>query len=195
MSLDCRRKSRSPARRRKQNSLIVNAQAGNDTINASGLSAATSGSQSTAEPAMIPFSEVPVMTSLIGGDGNDSVDGNQGSDTALLGNGNDVFQWDPGDGSDVVEGQAGTDTLLFNGSKYRRGQLDISANGSRVGACRECRQRCDGPQQHRAYPAQRPRRSRTTSLSTTSAGPARRRLPSICRRRRGLGRVTARPTP
>ena len=41
---------------------------------------------------------------------------NQGSDTALLGDGNDMFQWDPGDGSDMVEGQAGTDTLLFNGA-------------------------------------------------------------------------------
>jgi Ca2+-binding RTX toxin-like protein len=44
------------------------------------------------------------------------VDGNQGNDTALLGAGNDVFQWDPGDGSDVIEGQPGTDTMLFNGS-------------------------------------------------------------------------------
>ena len=53
---------------------------------------------------------------LLGGDGNDFIDGQQGNDVAFLGAGNDVFQWDPGDGSDTVEGQAGTDTMLFNGS-------------------------------------------------------------------------------
>ena len=45
----------------------------------------------------------------------------------LLGDGDDVFQWDPGDGSDTIEGQAGTDTLMFNGT--RRENIDISANG------------------------------------------------------------------
>src|SRR5919197_754889 len=45
---------------------------------------------------------------LLGGDGNDFIDGNQGNDVALLGTGNDTFQWDPGDGNDAVEGQAGT---------------------------------------------------------------------------------------
>jgi hypothetical protein len=68
---------------------------------------------------------------LIGGDDNDFVDGNQGNDLALLGDGDDVFQWDPGDGSDTVEGQAGTDTLIFNGSAV--GEIfDLSANGARV---------------------------------------------------------------
>ena len=32
---------------------------------------------------------------LSGGDGNDTVDGQQGSDVALLGKGDDTFQWDP----------------------------------------------------------------------------------------------------
>src|SRR6266511_3107219 len=53
---------------------------------------------------------------LTGGTGNDFIDGNQGNDTALLGAGDDVFQWDPGDGNDTVEGGDGTDTMLFNGS-------------------------------------------------------------------------------
>ena len=35
---------------------------------------------------------------------------------AFLGAGDDTFVWNPGDGSDTVEGQDGTDTLLFNGS-------------------------------------------------------------------------------
>jgi Ca2+-binding RTX toxin-like protein len=68
---------------------------------------------------------------LLGGDGDDFVDGQQGNDTALLGAGNDVFQWDPGDGSDAVEGQDGTDTMRFNGSNISE-IFDASANGQRV---------------------------------------------------------------
>jgi len=68
---------------------------------------------------------------LIGGDGNDFIDGNRGNDVALLGAGDDVFQWDPGDGSDVVEGQTGLDSLLFNGANINE-TIDISANGSRL---------------------------------------------------------------
>src|SRR5215204_6540153 len=68
---------------------------------------------------------------LLGGDGNDFVDGNQGNDTALLGAGEDTFQWDPGDGSDVIEGGDGTDTLLFNGANIAE-NFNISTNGQRV---------------------------------------------------------------
>jgi Ca2+-binding RTX toxin-like protein len=68
---------------------------------------------------------------LLGGDGNDFADGQQGNDVALLGAGDDTFQWDPGDGSDVVEGQAGTDAMAFNGSNAGE-NMDVSANGQRV---------------------------------------------------------------
>ena len=68
---------------------------------------------------------------LLGGDGNDFIDGNQGDDVAFLGAGDDIFQWDPGDGSDTVEGQDGADTLLFNGANIAE-NIDISANGGRV---------------------------------------------------------------
>jgi Ca2+-binding RTX toxin-like protein len=68
---------------------------------------------------------------LAGGAGNDFADGNQGADTAVLGDGNDVFQWDPGDGSDVVEGQTGADTMLFNGSDGAE-IFNLSANGTRA---------------------------------------------------------------
>jgi Ca2+-binding RTX toxin-like protein len=68
---------------------------------------------------------------LIGGDGNDFIDGNQGNDTALMGAGDDVFQWDPGDGSDTAEGQDGTDKLMFFGANIAE-RFDFSANGSRV---------------------------------------------------------------
>ena len=66
-----------------------------------------------------------------GGDGNDFIDGNRGNDVALLGAGDDVFQWDPGDGSDTAEGQDGTDLLRFNGNGSPE-NIDISANGGRV---------------------------------------------------------------
>jgi Ca2+-binding RTX toxin-like protein len=67
---------------------------------------------------------------LLGGSGNDVVDGNIGADTAQLGTGADRFQWDPGDGSDVVEGEGGNDVLDFNGSNIGE-NIDVSANGSR----------------------------------------------------------------
>jgi Ca2+-binding RTX toxin-like protein len=67
---------------------------------------------------------------LLGGSGNDVVDGNIGADTAQLGTGADRFQWDPGDGSDVIEGEGGSDVLDFNGSNIGE-NIDVSANGSR----------------------------------------------------------------
>jgi len=68
---------------------------------------------------------------LLGGDGNDMLDGFRGNDLALLGAGDDRFEWDPGDGSDVVEGQDGTDTMSFIGANIAE-QIDVSANGNRV---------------------------------------------------------------
>ena len=88
-------------------------------------------SRSTAAPATTRSSAATAPTRSVGGGGNDFVDGNQGADTALLGGGNDTFQWDPGDGSDTVEGQAGTDVLQFNGSNIGE-SIDVSANGGRV---------------------------------------------------------------
>jgi Ca2+-binding RTX toxin-like protein len=68
---------------------------------------------------------------LLGGAGNDILDGNQGVDQALMGAGDDRFQWDPGDGNDTVEGQDGRDLLDFFGSSI--GELiEVSANGERV---------------------------------------------------------------
>ena len=67
----------------------------------------------------------------MGGNGNDTIDGNRGNDVAFGGAGNDTFVWDPGDGSDTLEGQTGTDALNFNGSNAAE-KIDVSANGSRV---------------------------------------------------------------
>ena len=71
------------------------------------------------------------MDILLGGDGNDFVDGQQGNDTAFLGAGDDTFQWDPGDGSDTIEGQDGRDAMTFNGSATNE-RMEVSANGGRV---------------------------------------------------------------
>ena len=85
--------------------------------------------RSTARPEATPSAEAP-EPSLIGGDGNDAIDGNGGADTGLLGAGDDSFVWDPGDGSDVVEGQDGTDDALQRRSGAE--QVDLSANGNRL---------------------------------------------------------------
>jgi Ca2+-binding RTX toxin-like protein len=73
---------------------------------------------------------------LFGGDGNDFIDGFRGADRALMGAGDDVFQWDPGDGSDTVEGQDGNDALVFNGADFSE-NFDLSANGSRLRLIRD----------------------------------------------------------
>ncbi len=117
-------------------SLVVNALGGNDTINAAGLAAGQIKLTIDGGSGNDTILGSAGDDTLIGGDGNDFVDGNQGSDTAFLGAGNDTFQWDPGDGSDTVEGQDGTDTLLFNGANIAE-KIDISANGTRTRLTRD----------------------------------------------------------
>src|SRR4051812_11311616 len=111
--------------------LVLNAQAGDDSFSAGGNLAALIAitvDGGAGNDTLLGSNGADV---LLGGDGNDLVDGNQGNDTALLGAGDDVFQWDPGDGSDVVEGQDGGDKMLFNGANIAE-RMDVSANGGRV---------------------------------------------------------------
>jgi Ca2+-binding RTX toxin-like protein len=68
---------------------------------------------------------------FLGGADDDFIFGDNGNDLALMGAGDDVFQWDPGDGNDTLEGQDGNDTMLFFGSNADE-NIDISANGGRV---------------------------------------------------------------
>jgi Ca2+-binding RTX toxin-like protein len=112
-------------------SLLVNGNAGNDTINAgtglAGLTALTIDGGAGDDT----INGGDGNDRLIGGDGNDFIDGNKGADVAFMGAGDDTFKWDPGDGSDTIEGQDGFDTMLFNGANVAE-KVDLSANGSRL---------------------------------------------------------------
>ena len=111
--------------------LVVNANGGDDTVSATGNLAALIAitvDGGAGNDTLLGSNGVDL---LLGGDGNDFVDGQQGNDVALLGAGDDSFQWDPGDGNDVVEGQDGVDTMAFNGSNVGE-IMETSANGNRV---------------------------------------------------------------
>ncbi len=111
--------------------LVVNMNGGNDSFSATGNLAALiqiTVDGGTGNDTILGSNGVDL---LLGGDGDDFIDGQQGNDTALLGAGNDVFQWDPGDGNDTVEGQDGTDSLVFNGSAANE-IFNVTANGNRV---------------------------------------------------------------
>ena len=102
--------------------LVINTQAGADSVNASSLVADLIGLQ---------INGGDDADSLTGSQGDDVVNGGRGNDAAFLGSGDDTFVWNPGDGSDVVEGQDGVDTLVFNGAIINE-SFDVSANGERV---------------------------------------------------------------
>ena len=103
-------------------SLTLNALAGLDTVDASGLAAGV------------------IKLNLNGGLGDDVLIGSQGADAFTGGDGNDVIfggdgddtlVWNPGDDNDTFEGQGGSDTLQFNGANVAE-NIDISANGGRL---------------------------------------------------------------
>jgi len=102
--------------------LVVDGQAGADTINASGLAAGNVSLQ------LLGGAGNDVLT---GSAGDDVIVGGDGNDFAAMGAGNDTFVWNPGDDNDTIEGQAGFDTMQFNGANIAE-KVDISANGGRV---------------------------------------------------------------
>ena len=112
-------------------SLVVEALAGNDTINAGLGLAALIKLTVDGGAGNDTINGGDGADVLLGGSENDAIDGNRGNDVAFLGANDDSFTWDPGDGSDVVEGQDGVDTLRFNGAGVAE-NFDISANGERV---------------------------------------------------------------
>lgn len=112
-------------------SLVINALAGNDTIDASQLAAGVIKLTIDGGDGNDTITGSAGNDTLLGSAGNDTIIGGRGDDVALMGDGDDSFTWNPGDGSDVVEGKGGTDTLVFNGANVNE-KIDISANGSRV---------------------------------------------------------------
>ena len=111
--------------------LIVNGGDGDDTINASALTAGAISLTIDGGDGNNVITGSQGADALLGGDDNDVVTGGPGDDTASLGGGDDVFIWHPGDGSDTVRGHAGLDTLEFNGAGDNE-NIDISANGGQV---------------------------------------------------------------
>ncbi|MFT3788430.1 MAG: calcium-binding protein [Tepidisphaeraceae bacterium] len=112
-------------------SLVVNANAGADTVQAStGLAALTTLTiDGGADADVLNGGDGGDL--LIGGDGNDTIKPGLATDVVLAGNNDDTVIWNPGDGSDILEGQAGTDTLQFNGSAATE-VFNINPNGGRV---------------------------------------------------------------
>ena len=108
-------------------SLVVNGQGGDDTINASGLNAGQ---------VKLTINGGLGNDTITGSKGDDLINGGDGNDLARMGAGNDTFVWNPGDDNDTVDGQAGTDTLLFNGANIAE-KIDISANGGHARLTRD----------------------------------------------------------
>jgi Ca2+-binding RTX toxin-like protein len=102
--------------------LTVNAAAGADRVDASGLAATA---------VELEINGGDDADQLAGSAGGDLVNGGRGADLALLGAGADTFVWNPGDGSDTVEGQDGIDTMIFNGANIAE-KVELSANGNRL---------------------------------------------------------------
>jgi hypothetical protein len=68
---------------------------------------------------------------IFGGNGDDSVNAGKGADTVFLGSGDDFFVWNPGQGSDAVDGGSGNDVMQFNGADGNE-IMSLSANGSQA---------------------------------------------------------------
>jgi Ca2+-binding RTX toxin-like protein len=102
--------------------LSINALAGADSIDASGLLAGVID---------LILSGGDDADTLLGSQGDDLIFGGRSNDAAFMGAGDDTFVWNPGDGSDAIEGQDGSDTMLFNGANIAE-NIEMSANGSRL---------------------------------------------------------------
>jgi Ca2+-binding RTX toxin-like protein len=112
-------------------SLVLNANGGNDQFSATGNLAALIAitvDGGTGDDIILGSNGADILR---GGDNNDFIDGQQGNDAIFAGAGDDVIQWDPGDGNDAIEGEQGNDRLQFNGSAANE-QIELSANGSRT---------------------------------------------------------------
>jgi Ca2+-binding RTX toxin-like protein len=111
--------------------LVINALGGDDHVTATTLPAGVIGltiDGGADEDELLGSQGADVF---LGGANADFMFGDNGNDLALMGAGDDTFQWNPGDGNDTLEGQDGTDEMLFFGANVAE-NIDIAANGGRV---------------------------------------------------------------
>jgi Ca2+-binding RTX toxin-like protein len=112
-------------------SLVVNALGGEDGVTATTLPAAVTKLTVDGGAADDQLFGSQGNDVFLGGENDDFLFGDDGDDLALMGAGNDVFQWNPGDDNDTLEGQDGSDTMLFFGANVSE-NVDVVANGGRV---------------------------------------------------------------
>jgi hypothetical protein len=109
---------------------VVDAGAGNDTVDVSGMQDATIfGGAGDDNITGSPLADLIYGGSgndiilglgaddtIYGDEGNDTITGGPGNDRLFGGDGSDRFIWNNGDGSDVVEGDEGVDVQVVNGA-------------------------------------------------------------------------------
>ena len=111
--------------------LTVNALGGNDSVTATTLPAGVIKPTIDGGAGDDQLLGSQGADTILGGGDDDFVFGDDGNDLALMGAGDDAFQWNPGDDNDTLEGQDGSDTMLFFGANIAE-NIDILANGGRV---------------------------------------------------------------
>jgi Ca2+-binding RTX toxin-like protein len=120
--------------------LVVNALGGNDTVTGgAGLNGliVTTVNGGDGNDTLTGGDGVDVLNgelgddTLNGGAGNDTLTGGPGVDPHNGGPGDDLMIWNPGDGSEPVNGDAGNDTFQFNGSAGDE-VMTYTGNGQRV---------------------------------------------------------------
>jgi Ca2+-binding RTX toxin-like protein len=117
----------------------VDAGDGNDSVNASGVTAVQAtllggNGDDLLIGTQTPNTVAPGGDLIDGGAGNDTLQGGIGNDTLLGGTGDDTFIWNNGDNSDVMEGGDGTNTVVVNGANnsVTGDVFTVNANGPRV---------------------------------------------------------------
>ena len=147
--------------------LVVNMNGGDDTFTAgNGLAAADPAHRRRRRRATTPSPAATATTCCSAATATTSSTAAAATTPPSLGAGDDTFVWNPGDGSDTVEGQDGTDTMLFNGANINE-KIDLSANGSRAAVHPRRRQHHHGPQRRRDRSTSTPSAAPTPSPSTT----------------------------
>lgn len=109
--------------------LVIDGAAGNDIINASGLTANAVLLNMFGGDGNDSITGSSGVDALDGGDGNDKVAGGKGNDEIDLGDGDDLFLWRVGDGNDEVYGDEGEDTVRFIGTVGSENYIAIFGSG------------------------------------------------------------------